>query len=71
MQPYYTGGQTFVDGLLRGSQLANLRVGATLALPLSSHHSLKLAYSASAATRVGTDFRVFTISYQCLWFDKL
>lgn len=67
---YYAGGQAFVDGLPRGHPLANSRLGATLALPLKPHHSLKFAYSTGASTRVGTDFRALAISYQYLWFDK-
>jgi hypothetical protein len=67
---YYTGGQAYVSGLPSGRQLASSRVGVTLALPLARHHSLKLAYSIGATTPVGTDFRVFAISYQYLWFDK-
>src|SRR5262245_11892439 len=54
---YYGGGRAFVDGLARGRQLANSRLGATLALPLTRHHSLKLAYGTGATPRIGTDFR--------------
>jgi len=67
---YYTGGQAFIDGLPKGSPLGNSRLGATLALPLAPYHSLKVAYSTGATTRIGTDFRTFSVSYQYLWFDK-
>jgi hypothetical protein len=66
---YYTGGVTTVDGVRGGDLQNNLRVGLTISMALTRGHSLKLAYSDGATTRVGGDFRSIGVAWQYLWFD--
>lgn len=64
---YYTGGRTTVDGV-RGDDLQeNTRVGLTLALPVSRHHSIKLYAGTGVSTRTGTDFDTIGIAWQTRW----
>jgi hypothetical protein len=65
---YYRGGITRVDGGSPSSLQENTRVGGTLALPLAPGHSVKVAFSTGAATRVGADFDTLTVAWQRVWF---
>jgi hypothetical protein len=66
---WYGGGQTVVDGGPATGRLSNTRVGATLAWPLGPRQSVKVAYSANATTRIGSDFKTLAIAWQWLWMD--
>ena len=61
---WYGGGDFTVDGADAFSPFRNVRLGATWAFPLGPRYSLKAAYSAGAATRVGADFRTVTVAWQ-------
>lgn len=64
---YYTGGRTTIDGV-RGDDLqANSRVGATVALPVSRHNSVKLYGSTGVSTRTGGNFNFVGIAWQFRW----
>ena len=63
---YYGGGRTTVDGE-RGPEPQNLRVGATLAIPIARQHSVKLYASTGAIARVGGDFTTAGIAWQFRW----
>ena len=65
---WYSGGQSRVDGVLKGDLQRNTRLGTTLALPIGARQSLKVAYSAGATTRVGADFRTLTFAWQLVVF---
>jgi hypothetical protein len=66
---YYTGGVTTVNGV-RGRDLQNnFRAGLTFSMTLTRAHSLKLAFSDGATTRVGGDFRSVALAWQYVWFD--
>jgi hypothetical protein len=65
---WYTGGQSRIDGVLKGDQQRNTRLGAMLAVPVGARQSIKVAYSAGATTRVGADFRTVTIGWQIVFF---
>ncbi len=64
---FYVGGRTSVDGVKSFDLQRNSRVGATVSIPLSRHHSLKAAYSAGAYTTIGADFQAITVAYQYVW----
>jgi hypothetical protein len=64
---YYGGGQTTVDGVEADDRQSNSRVGATLALSVSRHHSIKLYASKGASTRIGGDFTTGGIALQYRW----
>ncbi|MHC4694634.1 MAG: transporter [Planctomycetota bacterium] len=64
---YYWGGRTTVDGV-RGDDLQeNTRVGATLAIPMNRHNSIKLYASTGVSTRFGSDFDLVGIGWQYRW----
>ncbi len=63
---YGFGGRTTVDELPKESQ-ENIRVGATLALPVARQHALKLNFTSGIDTRIGADFDSFTVVYQYRW----
>jgi len=66
---YYTGGVTSIDGV-RGRDLQNnSRLGLTLASALGRGHSIKLAVSDGASTRIGGEFLAASIAWQYIWFD--
>jgi hypothetical protein len=65
---WFSGGETRVDGAPQPDFQRNVRLGATLSIPLASQQSMKLAYSAGAATRRGSDFNTFTATWQVVLF---
>ncbi|HEY2431416.1 MAG TPA: transporter [Vicinamibacterales bacterium] len=67
---WYGGADVRVDGGPPSARQNNARLGATLALPIGSRQSIKLAYSAGASTRTGADFTTVAVAWQYLWFDR-
>lgn len=67
---YYTGGATSLDGVGDANRQANLRVGATLSLPVGQRRSIQLNYSRGAVTRIGGDFSTFSVAWQSAWFPS-
>jgi hypothetical protein len=65
---WYAGGQTRVNDGPAAEPYRNTRLGATLSIPITPRQSLKVAYSAGAATRVGADFRTLTGAWQLVLF---
>jgi hypothetical protein len=64
---YYAGGRTTLDGV-RGDDLQqNWRVGATLALPVDAHNSVKLYASSGVFARTGNNFDAVGIAWQYRW----
>jgi hypothetical protein len=64
---YYEGGRTSLDGVARDDRQAGSRFGATFALPLARHQSLKLFASTGLYARTGTDFDTVGAAWQYLW----
>jgi hypothetical protein len=46
-----------------GAQVNNVRLGLTLSVPAGRQQSIKLAYSAGATVRTGTDFKTFSVGW--------
>ena len=67
---WYGGADVHVDGGPPSARQNNARLGATLALPVVTRHSLKLAYSTGASTRTGANFTTVAVAWQYLWFDR-
>ena len=65
---WYSGGASQIDGVGKADLQRNTRLGATLSLPLSARQSVKVAYSAGATTRIGSDFRTLTVAWQLVAF---
>jgi hypothetical protein len=64
---YYTGGRTTVDGVEGNDLQKNSRLGATVALPVHRHISVKLYGSAGVSTRTGSDFKAGGLLLQYRW----
>lgn len=63
----YTGGRTTVNGVEKSDLQQNSRLGATLAVPVSKRHSIKLYGSSGVSARVGTNFDTIGIVWQYRW----
>lgn len=64
---YYGGGRTTIDGVENDDRQSNLRLGATLALSVTRHHSIKLYASKAIVTRFGGDFDTIGMAFQYRW----
>ena len=63
---YYTGGRTTLDGKTSEPQ-ESVRVGATIAIPVDRHNSIKLYGSVGALARTGGSFDTAGIAWQFRW----
>jgi len=61
------GGATSIDGVVQNTFEENVRLGATAAWFVNSHHAFKAAFATGVTTRYGGDFDIFTIGYQYAW----
>jgi hypothetical protein len=66
---WYSGGTTSVDQISDQNRQSNSRAGLTLALPVSSRNSIKLAWSTGVTARFGSDLDAYSLTWQYLWFD--
>jgi hypothetical protein len=67
---FWRGGQSTVDGRTNDDLQRNSRIGATLVTRLGRKHSLRVAVSRGAVTRVGGDFTSIGVSYSYSWIRK-
>jgi hypothetical protein len=63
----YTGGRTSVAGANRADYLHNSRMGGTIAIRVTRHHSIKLNGSNAAVTNIGSAFVSIGVAYQYMW----
>ena len=68
---WYVGGAATVDHGDPTERVNNVRLGVTLSLPAGRQQSLKVAYSAGATVRTGTDFRTFSVAFSRIWLTKM
>jgi hypothetical protein len=61
---YYGGGRTTINDVKRDTRQSNTRLGATFAVPLSRHQSIKLYASTGVSTRTGSDFNTIGTAWQ-------
>lgn len=64
---YFTGGRTTLNGILNRDLQQNWRLGATLAIPVDTHNSVKLYASRGVSSRTGNDFDLVGIAWQYRW----
>jgi len=64
---YYVGGRSTTDGIENPDAQSNTRLGATLALPVNKHNSVKLYASSGVSTRTGSDFDTYGLAWQYRW----
>jgi len=60
-------GQTTVDGVTNDDHQSNSRVGLTVSTRFGRHHSVRLAISKGAITRIGGDFNSYGLSCGYSW----
>ena len=64
---YYTGGQSYVNGMpISGSQ-ENWRYGSTLSYPINKHNSVRLSASTGGYSRTNNSYDLYGISWQYRW----
>jgi outer membrane putative beta-barrel porin/alpha-amylase len=64
---YFAGGRTTFNGVLKADLQQNWRVGATLAMPVDRHNSVKLYASSGLSDRTGNSFDLIGIAWQHRW----
>jgi hypothetical protein len=64
---YFAGGRSTLDGVRGDNYQQNWRTGATLALPIDIHNSIKLYASKGVAARTGNNFDLIGIAWQYRW----
>ena len=64
---YFTGGSTMIDGTAMRDLQRNWRFGATLAIPINVHNSVKLYGSSGVSARTGNDFDLLGVAWQYRW----
>lgn len=67
---WYYGGETTLDGVGKADRQDNSRIGATLALPISGPHSLKLSWARGVSSRIGSELETFAVAWQYFWFSE-
>jgi hypothetical protein len=68
---YWYGGRTQLNGVeTRGALQANSRFGATAAVRVSKHASLKFSYSRAAFIRFGGNYQSISAAWQYSWVGK-
>jgi hypothetical protein len=68
---YWFGGTTSLNGVENFSTLQkNSRIGATAAIPLGRHQSIKLSYNNGAYIRYGGNFQNISVAWQYSWLRR-
>ncbi len=68
---FWYGGRTSLDGVQNPNTLQkNSRVGATAAVPISKHQSLKFSYARGAYVRYGGDYQAIAFAWQYAWVSN-
>lgn len=64
---YFTGGQTYVNGIATGGIQENWRFGSTLSYPIDKQNSIRLTGSKGIYSRTDTSYNAVGISWQYRW----
>ena len=67
---YWFGGQSTVNGVTNDDEQSNSRVGLTVSTRVGPKHTLRIAYSRGAITRIGGDFDSIGVSFSYSWARK-
>jgi len=68
---YWYGGKTSLNGVQTPTTLqANSRLGATAAIPITKHQSLKFSYSAGTYVTFGGNFQNVSAAWQYSWMGR-
>jgi hypothetical protein len=65
---FWFGGKTSLNGVENPRTLqSNSRIGATVAVPITKHQSLKCSYANGAYIRFGGDYQAVSLAWQYSW----
>ena len=64
---YYTGGQSYVNGITINGSQENWRFGSTLSYPIDKQNSIRLTGSKGVYSRTNTSYDALGISWQFRW----
>ncbi len=64
---WYGGGEVRVDEGAPFVPFRNIRVGATLAVPIRARQAIKVAWSNGLRAQSGNDFRTIAVAWQTAW----
>jgi hypothetical protein len=68
---YWYGGETSLNGVVTPTTLqANSRLGATAAIPIGTHQSLKFSYSDGTYISFGGDYQDISVAWQYSWHGR-
>ena len=67
---FWIGGKTSLNGVQNPNTLQrNSRIGATAAVPISKHQSLKFSYDRGAIIRFGGNYQAISVAWQYAWLS--
>jgi hypothetical protein len=64
---YFTGGQTYINGIPVNGTQENWRFGSTLSYPIDKQNSIRLTGSKGVYSRTDTSYNAVGISWQFRW----
>ena len=68
---YWFGGTTSIDGVVNPiTNQSNSRIGATVAVPITGHQSLKVSYSDGTYIRYGGNYQNVSVAWQYSWIGN-
>jgi hypothetical protein len=67
---FWAGGRSAVDGHRNQDRQRNSRAGITVAVPVTSHQSLKFSYARGAYVHIGGNYSTVSMGWQYSWVDK-
>jgi hypothetical protein len=68
---FWVGGRTTINGVENPLTLqSNSRIGATAAVPITKHQSLKFSYSKGTYIRLGGDYQNVSVAWQYSWIGR-
>jgi hypothetical protein len=60
----WTGGRSTINGHQSEDEQRNSRAGATVAIPINQHQSIKLSYGTGTYVRIGGDYKNISVAWQ-------
>jgi hypothetical protein len=64
---YFTGGQTYINGIPANGPQENWRFGSTLSYPIDQQNSIRLTGSKGVYSRTDTSYNSVGMSWQFRW----
>lgn len=64
---YGFGGTSIINDEVRDTRISTVRLGVTLAVPVATHHTLRLTGVSGIRIEQGADFDAVALSYQYRW----